>query len=101
MTWTASYISRSARSEEDNAWHILLQITICNFESGPLGEKKNRIDMVDAAIEEAANLICTSVSLSVFTGAGISVESGIADFRSPGGLWSRQVGSYDYGSNDP
>lgn len=34
------------------------------------------------AIERASNIV-------VFTGAGISTESGIPDFRSPGGLWTK------------
>jgi NAD-dependent protein deacetylase/lipoamidase len=36
-----------------------------------------------------AALIAASRRAVVFTGAGISTESGIPDFRSPGGIWSR------------
>lgn len=38
---------------------------------------------------ELARLISVSRRAVVFTGAGISTESGIPDFRSPGGVWSR------------
>jgi len=34
-------------------------------------------------------LIGSSRRMVVFTGAGISTESGIPDFRSPGGIWTR------------
>ncbi|MEO6956009.1 MAG: Sir2 family NAD-dependent protein deacetylase, partial [Antricoccus sp.] len=34
-------------------------------------------------------LIVASSRIVAFTGAGISTESGIPDFRSPGGLWTR------------
>lgn len=37
----------------------------------------------------AAALVKRADSISAFTGAGISTESGLADFRSPGGLWDR------------
>jgi NAD-dependent deacetylase len=40
-------------------------------------------------IERLAQLIIESQKTIVFTGAGISTESGIPDFRSPGGIWSR------------
>jgi NAD-dependent deacetylase len=40
-------------------------------------------------IAEAASLIRSARYLTAFTGAGVSVESGIPPFRGPGGLWSR------------
>jgi NAD-dependent deacetylase len=40
-------------------------------------------------IEQVAGWIITSKRTVVFTGAGLSTESGIPDFRSPGGLWDR------------
>jgi len=36
-----------------------------------------------------AELIVNAKRVVVFTGAGISTESGIPDFRSPGGIWER------------
>lgn len=39
--------------------------------------------------EEACQAIAKAKRITVFTGAGISVDSGIADFRSPGGLWTK------------
>lgn len=40
-------------------------------------------------VQEFAAKIRESDDIVVFTGAGISTESGIPDFRSPGGLWTR------------
>jgi NAD-dependent deacetylase len=40
-------------------------------------------------IDIVANMILESRRIVVFTGAGISTESGIPDFRSPGGIWDR------------
>ncbi len=41
------------------------------------------------AAERLADLIRPARKAVIFTGAGISTESGIPDFRSPGGVWSR------------
>jgi NAD-dependent deacetylase len=43
---------------------------------------------------DLARLIAKSRRLVVFTGAGISTESGVPDFRSPGGVWSRMKPIY-------
>jgi NAD-dependent deacetylase len=43
----------------------------------------------DAA--ELAALLRASRRAVVFTGAGISTESGIPDFRSPGGIWTKMM----------
>ncbi len=42
-----------------------------------------------AAGDDLRRLIAPARRIVAFTGAGISTESGIPDFRSPGGLWTR------------
>src|SRR5579863_1673400 len=44
-------------------------------------------DRLRAMIEDARRV-------AIFTGAGISTESGIPDFRSPGGVWSKMSPIY-------
>ena len=44
---------------------------------------------LDRALDRAAELIRNARRTVAFTGAGISVESGIDPFRGPGGLWSK------------
>jgi len=44
--------------------------------------------------ERLRNLVAACRQAVVFTGAGISTESGIADFRRPGGIWSRHKPIY-------
>lgn len=40
-------------------------------------------------IKQIADLIVNSKRTVIFSGAGLSTESGIPDFRSPGGVWDR------------
>jgi NAD-dependent deacetylase len=56
------------------------------------------IMVTDKEIEQAAKLIIESKYAIVLTGAGISTESGIPDFRSPDtGLWTK-VDPYEFGT---
>jgi NAD-dependent deacetylase len=47
----------------------------------PMSPPSSRADL--------ARLIADARRMVVFTGAGISTESGVPDFRSPGGVWSK------------
>jgi len=42
-----------------------------------------------SGVEQLGDMIAQAASIVPFTGAGISTECGIPDFRSPGGLWTR------------
>jgi NAD-dependent deacetylase len=46
---------------------------------------------MDQDLSEFARLIDAADRIVLFTGAGISTESGIPDFRSPGGIWTKQT----------
>jgi NAD-dependent deacetylase len=48
----------------------------------------------DSGIAGLARLIERAKRAVVFTGAGISTESGIPDFRSPGGIWTQMAPIY-------
>lgn len=48
--------------------------------------------------EHAAEVLREARRLVVLTGAGVSTESGIPDFRSPGGIWTRfDPSDFEYG----
>ncbi len=44
---------------------------------------------MEELVQKVADLIRQSKRVIVFTGAGVSTESGIPDFRSPGGVWHK------------
>jgi len=46
-------------------------------------------EKIEHLIEKTADFVLGSEKIVVFTGAGISTESGIPDFRSPGGIWTK------------
>lgn len=46
---------------------------------------------MDPDTTRLASLIAAARRIVAFTGAGISTESGIPDFRSPGGIWTRMA----------
>ena len=44
---------------------------------------------LDSAVAQLNDIVQAARTIVPFTGAGISTECGIPDFRSPGGLWTK------------
>jgi NAD-dependent deacetylase len=57
-------------------------------------QAKKRAAMIakdlQSGVERLGDLIAGAKTIVPFTGAGISTECGIPDFRSPGGIWTKQ-----------
>ncbi len=50
----------------------------------------SNISQIERDVEKIAEMIKDSTYLVVFTGAGISTESGLSDFRGKDGIWTRK-----------
>lgn len=50
-------------------------------------------DPDEHAFDEARDLLRAAGTIAVLTGAGISTDSGIPDFRGPNGLWTKDPGA--------
>jgi NAD-dependent deacetylase len=70
---------------ETKDWQELLLGAIPNLLEGIV------LSGLDKQINALAQWMFESKHLVVFTGAGISTESGLPDFRGPDGLWTRQA----------
>jgi NAD-dependent deacetylase len=56
-----------------------------------IGDAIDTRAVTETEIAALASLLRSATRAVVFTGAGISTESGIPDFRSPGGIWTKMM----------
>src|SRR6187455_2545789 len=80
-----------SRRVPDAAATLPLAATVGSYAAvGRWSCRSVRLDAtMDPGIAELRRMIEEAQRIVVFTGAGISTESGIPDFRSPGGIWTK------------
>src|SRR6187455_2297568 len=80
-----------SRRVPDAAATLPLAATVGSYAAvGRWSCRSVRLDAtMDPGIAELRRMIEEAQRIVFFTGAGISTESGIPDFRSPGGIWTR------------
>src|ERR671911_2776657 len=57
-------------------------------DTSPASADQSVDDALDDSIERVTAYLLASEKMAVLTGAGISTESGIPDFRGPNGVWT-------------
>ncbi len=76
------YRISSLSSPSERVFHFVFSAELGYISKMITQDTKEKIGRVAEMIAEAKHIV-------VFTGAGVSTESGIPDFRSPGGLWTK------------
>lgn len=66
-----------------------LSVSVVDFFAVSRALRESGMSENEAAVARIARYLSEARGAVAFTGAGISTESGIPDFRSPGGVWSR------------
>ena len=68
-------------------FHVISLISDTSISADTLSRVQG--DVQDALIDEARAVLASANAVVVLTGAGISTDSGIRDFRGPNGLWTK------------
>lgn len=66
-------------------FHVIWMTSDLSIGAGTL----SRVDVEEQAISQARTALADAEAVVVLTGAGISTDSGIRDFRGPNGLWTK------------
>ena len=71
-------------------YRVPTRVAIIEALREPSVDGRGKMEDLDSRIETLARWMADAERLVVFTGAGISTDSGLPDFRGPDGVWTRK-----------